>query len=171
MVTRRSRRARRTGQAVAVARQSNVLAEVRAAVLLLLFLLLGVCLLGCGGPKKVLGRVAGTVTFEGQPVTDGLIVFANREKGVFILAELGPDGSYKAETADGFGLPPGTYQVSITPPVSDAPVGEMPKMPEPGAYDNIPEKYRRPETSGLTLEVKETKEAEDVNSLNVDMEP
>ncbi len=145
--------------------------SVALAVAVPVLLLLGFCLVGCGGPKKVLGRVAGKVTFKGQPVTDGLIVFANREKGVFILAEIGPDGSYNVETADGFGLPPGTYRVSITPPVSDAPVGEMPKMPKPGAYDDIPEKYRRAETSGLTLTVEETKEAEDVNRLDVDMQP
>ncbi|MCS7303548.1 MAG: carboxypeptidase-like regulatory domain-containing protein [Thermoguttaceae bacterium] len=120
---------------------------------------------GCGSGQK-LGRVHGKVTFQGQPVSEGIVCFSNREKGIFLTAKLNPDGTYELVTAQGRGLPLGSYQVAINPPLVDAPLGPALGPPKLPSYPNIPEKYRKPETSGLTLTVQEGD-----NVFNVDMQP
>ena len=123
-------------------------------------------LAGCGGPSETLGKVAGKVTFQGEPVTEGVVIFSNQEKGVYMTAALGPDGSYTVEMAQGSGLPLGTYRVSIAPPPPNDRVGPVPKPIKPGAHSNIPQKYRKPDTSGLTLTVEQGE-----NTFDVDMVP
>jgi hypothetical protein len=90
-------------------------------------------------------------------------VFSNREKGVHITAELGSDGSYELQMARGFGLPLGTYQVAVNPPLREP---QMPGMPNIANQPRIvvPPKYLRPETSGLTLTV-----VDGDNPYNIDM--
>jgi len=110
---------------------------------------------GCSSRPPV-GEVTGQVTYKGQPVTDGVIVFNNEAKGVFMTAKLDKEGNYVFHTARGAGLPIGSYQVSITPPRPDLPFGAPPQPPpENPDYPNIPEKYRKPETSGFTAEVQQ----------------
>lgn len=119
---------------------------------LLLSMLLALTLAGCGAGEEK-GRIAGKVTFQGQPVSEGIVVFRGAEKGVHVTAELQLDGSYTVATAKGVGLPPGTYQVCVCPPVIHVPTtvgGAAPKIKQ---YPNIPVKYRDTKTSGLTLTV------------------
>lgn len=120
---------------------------------------------GCGR-GEVLGKVYGQVTFQGRPVTAGVIVFSNAEKGVHITADLTREGRYVVEMAKGYGLPLGDYQVAINPPLPDTPpVGPIPKS-KIKEYPEIPPKYRRAEMSGLTLTVREGE-----NPFDVDMRP
>jgi hypothetical protein len=94
---------------------------------------------GCG---KRLAEVHGRVTFRGEPVSGGAsVLFENAEAGTYIVARLDEDGRYRVEMAEGYGLPPGTYAVSMRPP------DLKPDFP------SIPMKYRNPKTSGLTLEL------------------
>ncbi len=118
----------------------------------LMLLLLALTLVGCGAGEAK-GRIAGRVTFQGQPVSEGIVVFRGAEKSVHITAELRSDGSYTVATAKGVGLPPGTYQVCVCPPAIHVPTtvgGAAPKIKQ---YPNIPAKYRDIKTSGLTLTV------------------
>jgi hypothetical protein len=129
---------------------------------------LGLCLLtlpGCG-PAEVLGRVEGLVTFEGKPVTEGIVVFANSQKGVYITADLNPQGEYLVDMAKGYGLPLGDYQVTVTPPLYVVPMEDQYRPSALREFPSIPEKYRHPETSGLTVTV--TKEG---NRYDIDMRP
>jgi hypothetical protein len=112
---------------------------------------------GCNRSEP-LGRVYGKVTFQGEPVTAGILVFSNHEKGVHMTAELGPDGSYELQTAGGFGLPLGTYKIAVNTPIPEPPVyGAMNSTPvnAPRANSavNIPKKYQDYETSGLSITV------------------
>ena len=107
---------------------------------------------GCGS-NEAIGPVSGTVTFQGTPVREGLIVFTNETRGITITARLGEDGSYQAETAGGKGLPVGDYQVTIVPPIPKTTTSWPATPPKPPSYDNIPSRYRDPRTSGLTVEV------------------
>lgn len=129
-----------------------------------------VCLLlpvlaGCSRSEPQ-GKVFGTVTFRGAPVPQGLVMFSNQEKGLFFTAELDPQGKFAVKTADGEGLPLGTYEVCVNPPVLDAPpigtVMQPARIPE---FANIPLKYRVAATSGLKLEVQEGD-----NPLNIQMQ-
>lgn len=129
-------------------------------------LLLAVLPAGCRR-GEVLGRVYGKVTFQGKPVTEGVVLFDNWEKGVHMTAELDGQGAYEVEMAKGFGLPLGQYEVSVNPPLADTPpVGPILTPPKFREFPNIPKKYRDPKTSGLVLTVKEGD-----NPFDIDMRP
>ena len=119
---------------------------------------------GLRRPAQKLCPVAGKVTFQGKPVTAGMIRFSNTQAPVDMLARLGPDGYYEVIRGHGPGLPEGTYQVAIVPPRPDRPLGPMAPS-KPVEFPNIPEKYRQPSTSGLTLTVKPGR-----NNFDVDMQ-
>lgn len=123
--------------------------------------ILGLLLSGCGS-GEVRGRVAGKVTFQGQPVSEGIVVFANDQQGVHMTADLKPDGSYQIITAKGAGLPLGTYTISVCPPLPQVTTGVFGKPPAKKPYPNIPVKYRNPKTSGLTLTVSEGENSFDI---------
>ncbi len=110
---------------------------------------------GCG--SKEAGSVSGKVTLGGQPLSQGSIVFQDSARGISVTAPLSRDGTYVAKTHDRPGLPPGTYQVAIMPgTMAD---GEIPLAVDPATQaaapaSPIPDRYRNPATSGLTITVK-----------------
>jgi hypothetical protein len=127
--------------------------NVRVASLLAV-LALGFC--GCGGA----GRVSGTVTKDGQPVRSGVITFVSRDGKGTALASIKKDGTYTAAN-----VPVGETSVILvnameepdfTGPVtvSDAAKPSGKRAPPPKAPIAIPDKYGKPETSGLTLTVR-----------------
>ena len=113
-----------------------------------------------------IGKVFGKVTFQGQTVGEGVVCFSNAEQGVYINADLKPDGAYVVEMAEDFGLPEGDYLVAIMPRGVDVPIGGSAPPPKARPFPNIPPQYRTPETSGLALTVKEGD-----NQFDVDMKP
>ena len=122
--------------------------------------------LGCSRGEE-LGRVSGKVTFEGEPVSSGIIIFANRAKGVYMTAALSADGNYRVVMARGVGLPLGEYQVAIGPPLPEESFGPPQRpLPKKMQFENIPVRYRKIETSPLQLEVRRGE-----NPFNVDMIP
>jgi len=113
-----------------------------------------VVLPGCGSSEAI-GKLSGRVTFQGQPVPEGLIVFSNPGQGAHIAVELRAGGDYVVKRFGAEGVPLGTYQVWITPPRVDAPMGPAREPPRIREYQNIPKKYHDPTTSGLKLTVEE----------------
>jgi hypothetical protein len=126
---------------------------------------LGLAMVGCGSGKR-LEPVAGKVTFEGKPVAKAQIRFVNREAAIDMMAVADDNGVYKVVMAKGAGLPVGEYRVAVMPPVVDVPIGQTARPMNVEQRSNIPDKYRRPETSGLALTVKPGD-----NVLDVDMQP
>jgi hypothetical protein len=123
------------------------------------FVLCGAFLLtGCessdGFPPSA--KVSGQITFQGQPVAEGVVNFISPKTGNASSGTLNAEGKY--EIAEG--IPPGDYQVSVTPPRVTRP--PMPGEPAPEAkpYTNIPEKVRTETTSGLRTAVKPGPNAE-----------
>ena len=110
--------------------------------------------------------MSGKVTFQGEPVSEGLVLVANEQKGIYLTTELRADGSFEVITAKGFGLSPGTYQFAITPPRVEFPNDPTQPLPDFGEFPNIPDKYRDVETSNLTFAIKEGE-----NPLVIDMTP
>jgi hypothetical protein len=109
---------------------------------------------GCSDGPPV-GKVQGKLTVGNQPLTAGSVIFENRDTGVAAQAALGSDGGYVIRFRQRDGLPPGTYQVAVTP--STIGTGEAPLVVpnnEPPPASPIPEKYRTIKTSGLTATVK-----------------
>jgi hypothetical protein len=121
---------------------------------------------GCGPAREKLWPVSGKVTFRGKPVAAGAIRFSNPQIGIDMTAELHADGAYEVVMANGAGLPEGTYQVAVMPPRVNIPIESTANPPKRPPCLDIPERYRLPSTSRLTLTVKR-----DRNRFDVDMAP
>jgi hypothetical protein len=127
------------------------------------FLLLA--LLGCE-PKT--GEISGRVTYRGQPLPYGTLMFYCSDQQI-LSRLIGPDGCYEAS-----GIPTGLVRIAIRtyppippgyqipqrlPPSRTAPnLGRAPTneaLGNKGLHVKIPGKYSNPEESGLMLEVSE----------------
>ncbi len=106
------------------------------------------CLLlpGCGdGVQK--GQVAGTLTLQGKPVSQGSVVFF-REAGVPAgMGDLNAAGEFQV----GEPLPVGTYMVAFH--FDDGEVAGAPEPSQGGPKPQVPAKYWSETTSGLTVTV------------------
>lgn len=113
--------------------------------LLLLLAFVTATVVGCnhGGATKT---VTGAITYQGKPVTSGLINFMP-EKGQPLGGGIASDGTYSTS------LPPGKYQVRIDAP-APLPEGFKEGMPMPKLGPPlVPEKYANFASSGLTATV------------------
>jgi hypothetical protein len=115
------------------------------------------CLAGCGSYK-----VSGKVTYKGQPLHTGIVVFTTAD-GWTGTSQIKADGSYSIAN-----VPPGTAKIGVESFGEQAKAPRNPKIkiqrrpkdehtPPPAAADNapvqLPVKFKKPETSGLTCEV------------------
>jgi hypothetical protein len=116
-------------------------------------------------PNKAI--LTGTVSYKGQPLPGGTIDLHREGDKRVPSAPIHPDGTYLLTA-----VPPGKWAVTIEtesikavmPPTDKLklPKGvEFPKLP-PGLprYVPIPEKYAKPATSDLTVELKPGKQEE-----------
>ena len=133
-----------------------------------LFLLaVAAALLACGACSKPrdIAPVHGKVTFRGEPVTEGLVVFEDKELPALASAKILPDGTYRVKVMEGDGLYLGDYAIRVVPPVVDQ--LEMSKTPaKQKLYPNIPARYRDFQSSQLRLKV-----GEGDNPFDIDMKP
>jgi hypothetical protein len=119
------------------------------AAMMVLMLTLGV-LEGCGPPKKLTAAVSGRVTFKGEPLTRGRIIFMHKS-GQSASGEIGADGRF------GLDAPVGFCYIAIS--CHEAPPANIP--PEklvPGVFNTkslIPERYEDYTHSGLSFNVQE----------------
>jgi hypothetical protein len=123
------------------------------------FVLVCVCSSGCGakptGPAKV--AVEGKVTHGGKGVAWLLVTFNGATPEVKYETNTEKDGTFKLS------CPPGTYKVSFTPvplgqgqgPGGGAGGGTLVDLPDAKGLKEVPERYRSPRTSRLTVEVPE----------------
>ena len=104
---------------------------------------------GCSGEA----RVSGSVTFDNQPLTTGVVSFHPVGEGPGALGKIDESGNYTAAVGSGGGLPPGEYVVTVVanePPVQP----KDPRMaPAPGKRIT-PEKYATKERSDLKYTLK-----------------
>lgn len=126
------------------------------------FLGLGLTLLalglvsGCQRGPVALSQVSGKVSYKGFALAGGTIVFspdASRgEAGPIAQGKINADGSYQLATGEAPGAVPGWYRVTV---ISYARSGaSVPGERFATPLSLIPEKYRDPELSRLTCEVK-----------------
>ncbi len=123
------------------------------AKLLVLVGLAGV-LAGCSGREA---SVSGQVTFEGQPVTAGMVIFQPQQGGAAAYGPIQPDGSYQLATGSGLGLSAGEYVVLIdgtgeVPPEAASEAVEGEQMEATG-HNPLPGQYADPKRSPLKATV------------------
>lgn len=108
--------------------------------------------MGCdGGPEKgPTGEVEGTVTMDGQPLTEGGVSFYHPETGGSGGAGLDASGKFKFESP----VAVGTYQVSFQPP-EPPPPDDVASGQLPSANDTFPDAYQDESRSGIVAEVKQ----------------
>jgi hypothetical protein len=106
---------------------------------------------GCTRSSKseVPCTVRGRLTFQGQPVVGGTVIFTpDRDRGSSgkpMRADTGPDGVFELRFESNPAIPPGWYRVAIAPPAGDAYAGS--------SNSPFPPQLRRPDTSTLSREV------------------
>jgi hypothetical protein len=133
---------------------------------------LAACLLlpaaGCRSGSAPLAPVRGKVSYRGQPLRSGAIVFApdasRGTQGDLAVAEIQPDGSYTLKTGNASGAVVGWHRVTVCSllPAVAVPPGQPP--PPPVAL--LPIRYHDPRLSGLSCEVK----ADQPNSIDFQLE-
>lgn len=127
-----------------------VLFQVRISLLLMmtLFPILAITS-GCGGSDSPqTGQVSGTVTFNSNPLSKGIVTFEDAALGRGGSAML-KEGRFEFDTP----LNTGNYKVTVQPPPPPAPTAAHATSPSPAII--IPKKYQQPATSDLTAVVKE----------------
>jgi hypothetical protein len=105
---------------------------------------------GCGGPKFY--PVSGTVTMDGKPLADAMVVFIpeSTSEGRFAQAKTDDNGRYVLmQTTTKDGALAGKYKVSISTFIMGIPEFEP---PVPSIPETVPDKYNDETT--LTVEVK-----------------
>lgn len=123
---------------------------------------------GCSGSLPSVARVSGRVTFAGQPVSTGMVMF-HPEHGRAAIGQLGSDGRYTLTTFRlGDGAIPGRHKVTIcartvaggdpSPPKPMSPEEEMKNaaalyLTDPRIRWIVPEKYASPATTPLSADV------------------
>jgi hypothetical protein len=124
-----------------------------------------ILLAGCGGDpnKPPLGKVSGTVTYNGKPVTSGSVIFTpvagqGAETGQVATGQLESDGSYTMTTFDfGDGVVLGQHVVTVEARGEDINRLNQPKPDGTIAYilpkPIVPPKYTSPATSPLRYTV------------------
>lgn len=126
--------------------------------------------IGCGrSDRPTLGKVSGTVTYQGQPVKSGTLVFevaGARPANAKIM-----DGKITEATTfePNDGVPVGSARIAVFAAESSAASGPAASpASDPGAYQVptanymdvgakrlIPNRYNDPATSGLTWDIKQ----------------
>lgn len=136
-------------------------------VIVAAFLVLGAG--GCGDSTTTrMAPVHGKVFYKGQPLTTGTIVFAPNPlrgtNGPLATADIQPDGSYVLHSGETFGAVVGWHRVTVVAlePQTVAASGQGFTTPR----SLVPEKYRDPELSDLTCEVKAGQE----NGFNINLD-
>ena len=113
---------------------------------------------GAGTPETA--AVQGKVTYQGKPITQGVILLTPEAGGQAAIGEIQADGSFQLTTfKKNDGARPGKYRVAVQPSSSGAAV---PGMEFAGGKPPIPAKYLDGSTSGLTAEIKPGKNTLDL---------
>ena len=116
---------------------------------------------GCGGPSRPpLAKVHGKVTYKGEPLTSGSVIFMP----VAAMGDAGPTSV--AQPAASQIKPDGSYELTTDNPGDGAIVGEHKVAVVSVDFNTkrsvIPEKYQAPATTPLSRTVKEGDNAIDI---------
>lgn len=117
-------------------------------------LLFCLALAGCGSGGPVMGRVSGTVTYQGKPLPKGTVTFIPTDSTRPSATGTINNGAYTLQTTEpGDGAVVGGYKVAVSDVDSEVMNTPVPGMPVEAPKSAIPKKYGDANASGLTAEV------------------
>ncbi len=125
-----------------------------SACLIIALLLVAI---GCGsGSSLDLGRVEGTVTFDGKPLDHGRVVFSPEKgtSGPQAVGNIQSDGSFRMQTGPDDGAPLGKHVVTVHCRQKPTPEQERDMAFIPKSL--IPDKYSKEDQTPLRFEVTES---------------
>ena len=128
-------------------------AQYKDVAFLGLLALFGGTLLGCGGGLE-LAPASGKVTLDGQPLADAAVNFVPVDGGPVASGVTDDQGRFSLATVNKAGAVPGQHHVTITKQIVTG-ITEDGTI-EPGEIQTewiVPERYSKPDTSGLTATV------------------
>lgn len=106
---------------------------------------------GCEGNSTPLAPVHGRVLRGGKPVPGATLVFtpdsSRGTAGPMARAETAPDGTFVLRTANAYGAAPGWYRVTVMVLEDGGAAAGPPRS-------LLPDRYRDPELSGLSCQVR-----------------
>jgi len=110
---------------------------------------------GCGSGGPEMGRVSGTVKYQGKPLEAGTVTFiATDGQRPNATGTIQPGGSYSLQTAEpGDGAVVGDYKVAVTDIDPNSFNTALPGAPTKAAKSGIPKQYQDANSSGLTAKV------------------
>lgn len=110
---------------------------------------------GCGSGGPAMGRVSGTVTYQGKPLDAGTVTFiAIDDKNPNASGSIQRGGTYSLQTTEpGDGAVVGEYRVAITDVDPTAFNTALPGAPPELPKSALPKQYLDASTSGLTAKV------------------
>ncbi len=124
--------------------------------------------LGCGSGTSPLAEVSGTVSYQGERLQGGTIVFtpdASRgTHGSLALGKIQSDGHFTLYTKNDPGAVPGWHRITIVSFEATLTETQGQEMISPRMI--LPQKYQSPTTSGLVREVK----ANEPNVIDLELE-
>ena len=117
-------------------------------------LILGCMIWGCGSKSEKKQSVQGTVWYRGMPLPGGVIIFvpdeARGNSGPLCRSSIAADGNFHLAQE----VPSGWYRIAIAPLPTEAESLPSVSVPYPGPA----RRYRNPELSGLTGEIRNSAE-------------
>ena len=148
---------------------------MRSSVMAVTATLIGV-IAGCGGvdgPELI--PAGGTVKYQGKPLAGARVTFIPEGEGSVAMSTTDSQGKFELKTGTESGVVAGPSKVTVTMMESGVETGlskdmtpeDMQALAIAGKLDDmlkkqerslIPKKYARPETSGLSYEVKKGEE-------------
>lgn len=126
---------------------SNPVFAVALAVLL-------AAVAGCGGGGPELAPVSGTVTLDGRPVEDAAVMFSPIDGGPVASGTTDSQGEFRLTCLNRPGAVVGKHRVAVSKQKVTG-IDEDGNL-EPGGIQTewlVPERYAKPDTSGLTATV------------------
>src|SRR5262249_47543041 len=119
-----------------------------------LSVMFGLLALGCDSGGPTMGRVSGTITYQGKPIPKGTVTFVATDGKNPNATGTIQAGSYRLQTDEpGDGAVVGEYKVAISDIDQDTFNTELPGMPVKVPKSAIPKQYHNANTSGLTAKV------------------
>lgn len=129
-------------------------------ILLVLLALTTLNAIGCGKTRRALAPVTGKVSYQGQPLRFGTVIF-QPESGQYATGVIQPDGTFQMTTrGEGDGVAVGKNMVRIVclegqDPAKNSAAQKKGSRGEAGLGRTlIPEKYSSCDTSGLVVDVR-----------------